>query len=637
MKTRLFGCFILLLLAVLCVAGDEPPVFLPKAPGNVVFQGTATEIRLRDPLAAGHYLLEDWHGAAVVSGSWPGGDTLTLPPLPNGYYTLKIAAAGGETLPACRFAVISDPATRQPLGAECFYAVDTAQSWLATPGLFQCPWYDGDGFRLVSDLVAWAGFPQVRERLSWNEVNPRPGEFHYGKYQSNAELLHERNIQISGMFHDAPPWTDNAHSIPRDLAAVFQSCRQMAADFAGKMVDWEFWNEMDIGFSQAPAWDYAAALKAASLGFRAGAPEIIVAPGAACAGVNTAFHHAMYRNGIAPYTDVLNYHTYTPPAEYQTLDMELHNLLNINNLGNRAIWLTECGTNLEGHSSQDGAMPGMKAHSPAQEMLQAEFYPKSQLYHQMQGIAKNFFFVFPPYNEAGGLKDWGAMRRDGTVKPVYAAMATMLELVGDARMLGEFRLRDTLKAFLLQKPDQSQVLVFWQLSAIDSHGEPEPGGEPFDLELPPGRYRLVDMLGTPCEVESRGKVTLVATSHPKYLAGLQGLVPTQTAIPPGVVDRHETLQENTDQTVVLQAALDEADFTVTNQKSIAEITGQDGRLKLALWNLSGLPKTGTIHVSGGELAPLPPVIDLPPMGKVELELRFTPYLKADAYEGDLAV
>ena len=632
MKFCHLAIFAALGLAFLCLAA-EPRIFLPHAPGHVVFQGTAPKVLLREALEAGNHVLLDWHGAEVSSGAWPGGTSLTLPPLPNGYYTLKVTGADGQALPDCRFAVISDPATRKPLGKECFYAVDTAQSWLAQPGSLLCPWHDGDTYRLVSDLVAWTGFTHIRERLAWHDVNPQPGKFNYGRYMTNAELLHERQIQISGMFHDAPSWADSTDGVPRDLAALFRFCRQLAADFAGKMVDWEFWNEMDIGFSKAPVWDYSAALKAASLGFRSGAPDLVVAPGAACAGVNTAFHHAMYRNDIAQYTDLLNYHTYAPPADYATLDKELHNFLIANKLDNRAIWLTECGINLEGHSVEDGVMPGFKAHSPAQEMLQAEFYPKSQLYHQQQGIAKNFFFVFPPYNEAGGLKDWGVMRRDGTVKPAYAAMATLLEQLGDARLLGELHLRDTLKAFLLEKPDRTQTLVFWQLSAIDSHADPAPGGEIFELALPAGTYRLVDMLGTPSTATSNGNISLVATRYPQYLAGLRGLAPTQASIPPGVVDRHLDAPADTDLAVVLQAALDAQDFTATNQKSIVEMTETSGRLTLAVWNLSEQPKSGTLHASGGALDGLPPTIDLPPMGKVELDLRFTP----DQDEGDLAV
>ncbi|MBO4618716.1 MAG: hypothetical protein J5654_01260 [Victivallales bacterium] len=619
--------FSLAVMATVAVVAQEmrAPVVFTDAPGNVFFQGDQPVLQATGMASDLKYALLDWHEKVLQQGDWltANATSLTFPALPNGYYIVRLTNEDGDVVAAFNFTIIPPPASRKR-PANPFFGIDSAQSWLAQRSNFQCRWYDGDTFRLVSDLIAWTGIPNVRERLAWSVVHPSPEEFQYGLYQENARLLHDRNILISGMFHDAPAWLDTPNGIPLNLAGVFRGCRQLAQDFGEAMGDWEFWNEEDIGFTSVPVWDYTAVLKAASLGFRAGNPAIIVAPGATCAGVNTAYHQTMYLNDAAKYTDVMNYHTYAPPADYAHLASELRKFLSNNGIPNRAIWITECGTQQEGHSTKDGVMPGFKAHSPQQEMLHAEFYPKSQLNHMMQGIARNFFFVFPPYNEANGLKDWGVMRRDGSVKPAYAAMSTMLDQLADARLLGEFKLRDSLRAFLLEHPDHSQTLVFWQLSAVDSHADPATPEEIL-LDVPNGTYTLTDMLGTPTSLQvTDGKARLTATRYPAYLSGLRGLSPTVEALPAGVIDKHLDQIEDEDLTIIFRGELDAEDFTVTDQKSTAEMARTEGRMKVIIWNLSELPKTGNVIVVGGEFEGLPEEVTLPPMGKAEFEGIFRP-------------
>ncbi|MBO4526248.1 MAG: hypothetical protein J5743_01380, partial [Victivallales bacterium] len=246
------------------------PAIVTDTPGNVFFQGDKPVLQMTTAVKGLTYTLLDWHGKTLQSGDWPqdGTETLSLPALPNGYYIVNTTNADGKTVPSFNFTVIPHPSTRK-YPHDSFFAVDSAQSWLAARGKFDCRWYDGDTYRLVSDLIAWAGFPHVRERLTWGTVNSKRDEFKYGVFMENADLLKERNVLISGMFHDAPGWTDNPQGIPRDLAGVFTSCKQLAKDFGDRMGDWEFWNEQDIGFSRAPVWDYTAAMKAACLGFKA--------------------------------------------------------------------------------------------------------------------------------------------------------------------------------------------------------------------------------------------------------------------------------------------------------------------------------------------------------------------------------
>lgn len=124
-------------------------------------------------------------------------------------------------------------------------------------------------------------------------------------------------------------------------------------------------------------------------------------------------------------------------------------------------------------------------------MLIAEYLPKMMVIMQFLGVSRDFFFVLPPYNESGGNKDWGLMRRDFSVKPGYAAFATLVDQLGGAVPEGEVRLGEKLRGFLYRRRDGGKTLVCWSRSELDTE-KPRPNltvtglGEQ-TFALPPGR------------------------------------------------------------------------------------------------------------------------------------------------------
>lgn len=230
------------------------------APGHVYTD--RERATARGGAAGAAWTLTDWRGRALASGTFAPDGCAALGKRPVGYYHLKGAGADAT------FAVVPVPEGRVRDDAS-FYGVDSAQSWVSCPGSFECPWYGGDTYRLVSDLLWRTGLAHVRERLRAAEVNPRPGVYDYSYYMYNADMLRARGIRVSGMFHDVPDYMDRIQKLPRNLAALYAFCRDTAAAFGDRMGDWEFWNEQDIAFAPEPVWDYVAALKAAYLGFKA--------------------------------------------------------------------------------------------------------------------------------------------------------------------------------------------------------------------------------------------------------------------------------------------------------------------------------------------------------------------------------
>ena len=667
------------------------------APGHVAVEGATVTARGGEPGAA--WTLIDWRGRpAGVSGVFDEDGAAVLPPLPTGYYRMMDGRgtppvafgdspltegacvlgrgaspvgvgqsslhegggperAGGSPagtnlatlvvvsgltprngdIKACR----ADLALDEGCGsAASFYAVDSALSWVSSPGAFECPWNGGDTFRTVGDLIRLAGVAHVRERLSWSGVNPNPGTVDYGMYMRNADLLHARGILVSGMFHDAPRWTGRLRKLPSDLNAVYDFCAATASAFGDRMGDWEFWNEEDIGFAPEPAWDYAAALKAAYLGFKAGRPGLAVLPGALCQQPDAPYARALFDNDAAKFGDVFNYHTYVAPARYPQIFATLREFMARYGIADRAVWLTECGTNLDGHSKVEGAQKGLMAHSPEQELVLAEFYPKSQIALQMEGVARNYYFVFGAYNEANGAKDWGIMRRDGTVKPTYAAMATMMREVGAARLEGELRVGDGLRAYLFAQPDGSQTVAFWSLSPVDTATDGPVSASPDfarelrislqvnaerkaaknaeiakdDLKFADKAFHISDMCGmVSSAATANGVLSLTATRFPAYVSGLRGLVADVPPRPAGKVMPYVPAADE-DLSVIIRVDLEPADFEIGDQKTLAILKADTGRIRVQVWNIGETAKTGRVDVAGAKLAGLPETIVLGPRG-----------------------
>ncbi len=532
---------------------------------------------------------------------------------------------------------------KKPL-EESFFGADAALSWVAAPGHFHCPWYEGNTYRLVADLACWAGFPHIRERMFWTETQPKADEPpKFGRYLENATLCRERGLDVSGMFHDAAPWADRIQRLPRNLAALYDYCKSCAETFGDRMGDWEFWNEQDLSlFSPEAAWDYAAALKAAYLGFKAGRANVPVTFGAICIGPTSPYVYAMFDNDAAKFSDFANFHTYFPVAGYPALFGKIHKLLSDIGRQDWEVWLTECGTNLEGNSRAESVVEGFKAHSPEQELLIAEFYPKSQIALMMNGLARNYYYIFGAETVANGAKDWGIIRPDGSVKPSYAAFSTMTSRIGNARLAGELRVRNGVKAYLFNQPDGSQSIVYWALSNVDSsHGSgltiDSDNAMSLTLRLPDGRYPAADMVGTPSVVEAKGnEATLHATRFPSYVDGIHGL---EADIKPYSKGRRIVYQPTTEEdlSIIIRADADKDDFKVINRKSTAELLKKSGRIKIQVWNLDKTAKTGRLDVQGGSLDGAPASINIPPMGKAEFDAVFTPSFDGRNFETRLMI
>ena len=84
------------------------------------------------------------------------------------------------------------------------------------------------------------------------------------------------------------------------------------------------------------------------------------------------------------------------------------------------------------------------------------------------------------------------------------------------------------------------------------------------------------------------------------------------------------------------------DFVLSSGKDSVDVKKDNAKLKLQVFNLSDRAKSGRIAVSGGKVTGVPEAVTVPPFGKAEFELGFTPELNGvedaavdDAVDGGL--
>ena len=425
----------LLLAAALSLSAGSVDVswaVVPQAPSGAFLEQEPLRFTLREGFQkACRFQVSDVYGKTVSEGEWPDGGkgTLTLSGLPRGYYTIHLSAPGSDYVDCATFGVVSRP--RRPTPGMP-YALDSAHSWCAeaNPKNVRFP---GRGMDRVIELAHRSGVGFVRDRWGWGSIEPKPTiRGRYWHFVENAQKLAVHGIKTSVVYHDAPQWTkDTVSDLPTDLVANYNFAFKSAADTRGCVGAWEFWNEEDAGFTNEPAWEYAAQLKAAALGYRNGNPDATVLNGAFCVVPWRKFTYAALENDILPYIDALNVHTYNPLKKYDEWNAEVRKLLEQYGRPDMPVWITESSTNSPRDARRKSYMPGLFTYSPSQEAVIAEFVPKAQILMQAAGIEKDFFFVLSPYNE--GYSDWGLLRKDYSARPGYFSFATLVHELGDAK------------------------------------------------------------------------------------------------------------------------------------------------------------------------------------------------------------
>ena len=210
------------------------------------------------------------------------------------------------------------------------------------------------------------------------------------------------------------------YNLPRDARDTHAFAQWLARRFAGTVGAYEPWNEGNIAsFGGQTSDQLGAHQKAAFLGFKSAAsatarssepPPFVCNNVIAGAGTNLTANVTL-RNGLGPYIESFNIHTYNSVEQYPSLfgparEVATHASASAGQRPVRIpLWLTECGIHLP--ASTAAPWSDMTA---ADDLRQADFVAPSYASSFYAGVDKHFFFVLSNYLE----RSWSAGSSTGS-------------------------------------------------------------------------------------------------------------------------------------------------------------------------------------------------------------------------------
>jgi hypothetical protein len=574
----------------------HPAVLPPGQVGTVFAAGTPVRIPL--PVSAAPLLvrLSDYDDRVVKERKCR--KQADFGKLPPGYYEAEIEGA------ATRIPIVVVPP--RP-AAPSRISTDAALSWCAPQ----------ERWKATADLLALAGVSWARDRITWGEVEPERGRFDWHHYDITADLQTERGINVYQVFHMCPAWARADHvsnRVPDDLRDGYEFGREAARHYHGRVKVWEVWNEADIpDFSNDPASEYAALLKAAYLGFKAGDPSVKVTQTSIALEAGR-FTDDLADNGAADYYDIYNWHIYDDPLTFPTRIGGHHASMKRGGATGRPMWLTETGV---------AAPPIDGRISRSDQHRQADFIPKAAAMSLAYGTERFFFFLFTHYIENG--REFGLFDEATHPYPGYAALATAVRAFGKGDYLGRIDAGRPDVHLHLFDSGPGETLVAWT-NKDDAQAT---------LPLAPGsgartgirRAVALDVTGYRCKrlSEHAGVATLQVGPSPIYL-----LLPHGTLQPlPPRPRQPETHPSSSSPLHGVVVRLTAPTAEVKKRSVEAFLLPQNGPLTLTIevYNFGDRPVTGTVEIKAPQGWTLDrttiPLTDLQPLDRIQQTLSLT--------------
>ncbi len=558
-------------------SGRDIPQPLGSHPGNIFVAGEPVVVAA-PPGEGASWQVTDYEGRLVGEGSLKDGRA-ELGPLPVGYY--EVARGAGRVSVGVLAGLRAPTPPSSPIGA------DVAMAWLVPK----------EQMESSASLCALAGLNRVRDRLNWEEIEPKRGEFAATtRYDFPVRAQAAAGLQVLEVNHMSPRWANpNPKRFPLDLRDAYAVERALARRWGAEVGAFEPWNEADIKeFGGHTGSEMASLQKAAWLGLKAGNPAVT-----ACMNVFAVHRQATLEdlrdNQAWPYFDTFNLHHYEPFAGYPRLYADFRAVC-----AGRPLWVTECSLPVKWRGDE-------RLQEPSAEDLrtQSERVPITFALAIHEGAQAVFYFILPHFVE--GQTQFGVLRKDLTPRPAFLALAATGRLLADARPMGRMEgVEPGVRAYLFKaKPDgrPGTVLVAW------SEGE-----RSLDLPRPP--LALFDHLGRAAPVTGP-RLKLGPAPRLAILpddAGLQLAPPPALPAPaPGPTSPSP---------VVLQAVLPEGSVVLADS-AYKLPAGQPVDIPLFAYNFSDKPARGRLRVTPPESwqAEFPQETEIAPGQRKELRLR----------------
>jgi hypothetical protein len=425
--------------------------------------------------------------------------------LPSGYYRIEWTARPlPGMLPRVEKSSFVVLGNRVPTDRRDAIAVDAALSWA---------YKDTTRAKIAATMLGQLGIACVRDRYSWSHVSPSADEFDPSAYDTPVRLQSRTGVEVFTIFQRTPRWAsdvpDSIHKRfvvrypPTDPMSAYRAARRAASHFRDEVSYWEIWNEANLpGYFIGRPDEYAAILKAAYLGVKAGNPNAAVLT-CSFTGASEEWAHRVIENGALQYADIYNFHYYGRPWS-MSASVERHRQRMIDADIRLPMWMSENG---------ERTAPDVHGSMVAGELKVAQYLVESAVYALSTGVDRYFWFAFPPiWERAAG--PWGLVHADLTPTVSYATLATLRAVLGFGSYLGEVKV----------EPGKASAHLF-DTGRGDATLVVLPGSETY-LRIPSAGadVSITDIVGNdssvPWSVDSDGTLHLWTTKNAIFITGL---------------------------------------------------------------------------------------------------------------------
>lgn len=339
----------------------------------------------------------------------------------------------------------------------------------------------------------------------WYDLEREPGKIDFTKADRMVEKVRAEKMLILGLLDSAPTfashWVEAAKTgsyysdalwVPKDIAAWRNYVEKTVGHFAGRIDDWEVWNEPYVGMffhkeflpaekRKLPGTpdDYLPLLESAYAAAKTANPEarIFWATGPYYK-PNQTWHERAAELGAGDHADALTFHVYTTRLLGFPDDLTSKKVADYrkgHRLADAPIWNTEGGPGSTfNHFYRH--LPPFEAADQATGIADhvARFYI-SQL---AAGVGKFFLYSFASWGS--WKKEWTMMAQDGTLPPHASALSNLFWHLEDSKFAGYSKLADDQGwVARFDRADGQSVLVFLpakpivpQPGALDLYGNP---------------------------------------------------------------------------------------------------------------------------------------------------------------------
>jgi hypothetical protein len=556
---------------------------LDSHPGNIFISGE--RVIVSEPPGEGEtWRLIDYEGKVIMEGKFADRHA-DLGRLPVGHYDLLHGTAGYASN---RISVGVLEPLRAPTPIDSPIGIDVAMAWF----------FSGERMKDVANICALAGMNRVRDRLTWEEMEPKRGRLAgTNKYDVALDVQRMAGLQVLQVSHIAASWANpNVKRFPEDLRDTYNFFRDLAQRWQGRIEAIEPWNEADIEpFGGHPGSEIASFQKAAYLGLKAGNPKVTacLTPFAIRRAVTLG---DFQQNEVWPFFDTYNLHHYETLDHYPALYAD-HRAVS----AGKPLWVSECSVHVKWQGDEQ-----LKELSGEDQRLQSERVTKTYVLGLHQGAAAIFYFMLPHYSERQ--LQYGVLHPDLTPRPAFLAAAAAGRLLAGAKPLGRIDIGDRQGQgyFFRAAPDgkPSDVMVIW-------------AKEQTNFDLPAAPRACFDHLG---RAHSFGEMRLAVGPAPLYVVFPKGGHPGLKPPPkPAKALAGKAVP------VVIQAVLPEQD---SDFKESAYKVPKAGTNTIPIW----IYNFGTRMVRGGLTVTVPEGwkmdfasdVELASMDRQKLTLKLSP-------------